>query len=115
MDTISVLQILVTAPIGMLFIAPLFASQRRSAPFVIVFLFAVLFVIKHIYLLEKCDFFEATWRSALFASIPIVVGYLWARYVLPRLRKEREFLSAVPKLMKQKQASVSAPARDLPR
>jgi hypothetical protein len=113
MDTISVLQILVTAPIGMLFIAPLFASQRRSAPFVIVFLFAVLFVIKHIYLLEKCDFFEATWRSALFASIPIVVGYLWAKYVLPRGREEREFLSAVPKL--KKQAPAPAPAQNLPR
>jgi predicted ABC-type exoprotein transport system permease subunit len=112
MDAISFLQILVTAPIGMLLIAPLFASQRRSASLTIVLAFAVLFVIKHIYLLEKCDFFEATWRSALFASIPIVVGYLWARYVFPRVLEEREFLSAVPNLKKQKHAPALAPTQD---
>jgi hypothetical protein len=112
MDTISFLQILVTAPIGMLLIAPLFASQRRSAPLMIVLSFAALFVIEHIYLLEKCDFVEATWRSALFASIPIVVGYLWARYVLPRLRQEREFLLAVPKLKKETHASALGPTQD---
>jgi hypothetical protein len=112
MDTNSFLQVLVTAPIGMLLIAPLVASQRRSALLMIVFAFAALFVIKHIYLLEKCDVFEATWRSILFAWIPIVVGYFWAKHVLPRVLEEREFLSAVPNLKKQNHAPALAPTQD---
>lgn len=82
-----VIQSLMLPLVGMLYVAPLFVSRPRGmyVRFALVFL---AFCLPNVYfLMGRYDLFEVILRSAGVGVIPLVAGYLWARYGLPHREK----------------------------
>jgi hypothetical protein len=81
-----VIQSLLLPLVSMWVVAPLFVSRPRGMFLRFAMVFLGFFLFNMYFLTQRYDLLEATLRSAAVGVVPLIAGYLWARYGLPRLR-----------------------------
>jgi hypothetical protein len=75
-----------TPMVGMWYVGPLLVSRPRGIYLRLALVFLAFFV-PNLYCTVECyALTEALLRSAGVGLMPLVVGYVWARYGLPHLR-----------------------------
>ena len=72
--------------VSMCCVGPLLVSRPRGIYIRLAFVFLGFLVLSLYSTVERYAFAEALLRSAGVGVIPLVAGYLWARYGLPRMR-----------------------------
>ncbi len=72
--------------VSMWYVGSLIVSRPRGMYLRLAFVFLGFFLFSLYFLVDRYAFTEALLRSAGVGLIPLIAGYLWARYVLQRLR-----------------------------
>jgi hypothetical protein len=87
MDSIHLAVQSATLPlVGMWYVAPLFRSRLRGMYVRFTLVFLAFFLLNMFFLMERYNLFESILRSTGVGVMPLVVGYLWARYGWPHSR-----------------------------
>jgi hypothetical protein len=79
-NTHLVIQSVLMPLVSMWYVAPLFLSRPRGLYLRLILVFFGFFLLNMFFLMERYDLFDAVLRSAAVGVIPLIAGYLWARY-----------------------------------